>query len=204
MSVKHSLLAILSSGPTYGYQLKVEFERRTASTWPLNIGQVYGTLERLARDGLVESLGEDAEGRVRYTISDAGRSELAAWFRTPTGVTQPPRNDLAIKFTVAAATPGVDLRELIQTQRTATIRTLQHYTLAKRRADSGDVAWLLVVEQLILHAEAEVRWLDAAERLASTLPSPATGAPAPCHEGPDAISSASPARTGQTQPEGVR
>ena len=168
MSVKHSLLAILTSGPSYGYQLKAEFERRTASTWPLNIGQVYGTLDRLVRDGLVEPHGEDAEGRVHYGITDAGRAEVAEWFATPVEVTQPPRNDLAIKLIVAASTPGVDLVALVQTQRTATLRTLQYYTLAKRKADPADVAWLLVVEQMILHAEADARWLDLAERLAST------------------------------------
>lgn len=179
MSVKHSLLAILSSGPSYGYQLKGDFERRTASAWPLNIGQVYSTLDRMVRDGLAEPRGEDAEGRVHYGITDAGRAELATWFATPLEVTQPPRNDLAIKVTVAAATPGVDLLAVIQSQRTATLRTLQFYTLAKRKADRGDTPWLLVVEQMILHAEAEARWLDHAERLVaagipeSSLPVPA-------------------------------
>lgn len=181
MSVKHSLLAILSSGPSYGYQLKVEFERRTASTWPLNIGQVYGTLERLVRDGLVEAQGEDAEGRPHYAITDAGRDELETWFRTPIEAAQPPRNDLAIKLAMAAGTPGVDLTRVIQAQRTATMRTLQYYTLAKRQADPADAAWLLVVEQMILHAEADARWLDHADRLAPRLvaaPTPANDAPA--------------------------
>ena len=163
MSVKHSLLAILSSGPSYGYQLKGEFERRTASTWLLNIGQVYSTLDRLVRDGLAEPRGEDAEGRVHYAITAAGRAEVLAWFATPLEVAQPPRNDLAIKLTIAAATPGVDLTALVQAQRTATMRTLQHYTLAKRKADPGDLPWLLVVEQMILYAEAEARWLDHAD-----------------------------------------
>lgn len=184
MSVKHSLLAILSSGPSYGYQLKVEFERRTASTWPLNIGQVYGTLERLVRDGLVDARGEDAEGRPHYAITPAGAQELTDWFATPVEVAQPPRNDLVIKLAMAAGTPGVDLGAVIQAQRTATLRTLQHYTLAKRQADPDDAAWLLVVEQMILHAEADARWLDHADRLAPRLvasvpdTTPAQAAPA--------------------------
>lgn len=169
MSVKHSLLAMLSSGPSYGYQLKVEFERRTGEVWPLNIGQVYGTLERLVRDGLVEPRGEDAEGRPHYAITRAGEAELGSWFVTPIEVTQPPRNDLAIKLAMAAGTPGVDVVGVVQAQRAATMRTLQHYTLAKRQADPDDTAWLLVVEQMILHAEADARWLDHAERLAPRL-----------------------------------
>ncbi len=53
MSVRHSLLALLEEGPRYGYQLRSEFEHRTAAAWPLNVGQVYSTLARLERDGLV-------------------------------------------------------------------------------------------------------------------------------------------------------
>lgn len=176
MSVKHSLLAMLSSGPSYGYQLKVEFERRTGAVWPLNIGQVYGTLERLVRDGLVEACGEDSEGRPHYAITGAGEAELGSWFVTPIELAQPPRNDLAIKLAMAAGTPGVDVVGVVQAQRTATMRTLQHYTLAKRQADPEDTAWLLVVEQMILHAEADARWLDHAERLAPRLASEATAA----------------------------
>lgn len=163
MSVKHSLLAILSTSDAYGYQLKSEFERRTASAWPLNIGQVYTTLDRLVRDGLAAATGEDAEGRVHYAITDAGRSELASWFDTPIEITSPPRNDLAIKLALALTTQGVDVTAIIQRQRTATMRTLQHYTLAKRQADPNDTAWQLIVELMIFQAEAEARWLDHCE-----------------------------------------
>ena len=53
MTVRQSLLAILDQGPCYGYQLRAEFDRRTGSTWPLNVGQIYNTIDRLERDGLV-------------------------------------------------------------------------------------------------------------------------------------------------------
>ncbi|MDH4147522.1 MAG: PadR family transcriptional regulator, partial [Acidimicrobiia bacterium] len=53
MSIRHGLLALLSEGPKYGAQLRTEFEERTGATWPLNVGQVYTTLSRLERDGLV-------------------------------------------------------------------------------------------------------------------------------------------------------
>ena len=84
MSVKQALLALLEQGPMYGYQLRTEFEQRTGSTWPLNVGQVYTTLARLERDGLVEQLERDGhggaveagerEGQVFYRVTDLGRS----------------------------------------------------------------------------------------------------------------------------------
>ena len=54
MSIRQGILAMLAAGPRYGYQLRTEFEERTGGTWPLNIGQVYTTLSRLERDGLVD------------------------------------------------------------------------------------------------------------------------------------------------------
>ena len=62
MSVRHALLALLSEGPKYGLQLREEFEARTGEIWPLNVGQVYSTLQRLERDGLVESDGSGEAG----------------------------------------------------------------------------------------------------------------------------------------------
>src|SRR6187431_415146 len=83
MSVRHGLLAILAQGPCYGYQLRQEFDRRTGGTWSLNVGQVYSTLDRLERDGLVETAGTDAEGRAIYAITNAGRTEAHEWLIGP-------------------------------------------------------------------------------------------------------------------------
>ncbi|CAI7673602.1 unnamed protein product [Penicillium discolor] len=78
MSVRQSLLAILDQGPCYGYQLRHEFDRRTGSTWPLNVGQIYNTLERLERDGLVQRGEADDHGH-----RDASRQRLEDLRRTP-------------------------------------------------------------------------------------------------------------------------
>jgi DNA-binding PadR family transcriptional regulator len=169
MSVKQALLALLEQGPMYGYQLRVEFETRTGSTWPLNVGQVYTTLNRLERDGLVAGEGVDDEGHVVYRITDQGRDEVAAWFTTPVARTQPPRDELAIKLALAVTVPGVDVGTVIQRQRTATMAALQDYTRVKRagRAASparpDDMAWSLVLDSLVFAAEAEIRWLDHCE-----------------------------------------
>lgn len=162
MSVRQALLALLEQGPMYGYQLRAEFESRTGSTWPLNVGQVYTTLTRLERDGLVVGAGADDDGHVMYQVTRDGRDEVAAWFTTPVPRTQPPRDELAIKLALAVTVPGVDVGSLIQQQRTATIGALQDYTRLKRTGD-GDLAWGLVLDSLVFAAEAEVRWLDHCE-----------------------------------------
>jgi DNA-binding PadR family transcriptional regulator len=173
--VKNGLLALLERGPMYGYQLRSEFEASTGATWPLNVGQVYTTLARLERDALVEPVGEaDPEGRVTYRITDAGRAEVTQWFSTPVNGESRPRDELAIKLAMALTTPGVDAHRVIQTQRTATLRSLQDLTRLKARADEvADAAWLLVLESMIFKAEAEVRWLDHCEVRITAAPLPA-------------------------------
>jgi DNA-binding PadR family transcriptional regulator len=167
MSVRQALLALLEQGPMYGYQLRSEFERRTGSTWPLNVGQVYTTLTRLERDGLVAEHGADGEGHVIYEVTTAGRDEVATWFTTPVARTTPPRDELAIKLALAVTVPGVDVGSVIQQQRSATMSALQDYTRLKRRAgessERADLAWGLVLDSLVFAAEAEVRWLDHCE-----------------------------------------
>ncbi|MFD0023094.1 PadR family transcriptional regulator [Streptomyces sp. NPDC058382] len=169
MSIRHGLLALLERGPRYGSQLRTEFESRTGSTWPLNVGQVYTTLSRLERDGLVAQDGEDDQGHALYSISDEGRDELRNWFETPVDRSSPPRDELAIKLAMAVGAPGVDIRAVIQSQRHHTVKAMQDYTRLKAQAltdvpaNRDEVAWLLVLEQLIFQAEAEARWLDHCE-----------------------------------------
>jgi DNA-binding PadR family transcriptional regulator len=164
MSVKHGLLALLERGPMYGYQLRVAFEESTGGTWPLNIGQVYTTLSRLERDELVRALPEGDGGQRPYEITDAGRADLAAWFSTPISWTNRPRDELAIKLALALTTPGIDVRSVVQTQRSATMRTLQEYTRLKAGADEpADLSWRLVLDAMLFQAEAEMRWLDHCE-----------------------------------------
>ncbi|HEY1538507.1 MAG TPA: PadR family transcriptional regulator [Solirubrobacteraceae bacterium] len=173
MPIRHGLLALLERGPMYGYQLRTEFEASTGATWPLNIGQVYTTLSRLERDGLVEPVGPAAaetrspggapgtNGKLTYRITPAGREELARWFATPLEHAGRPRDELAIKLAMALTTPGIDVRRIVQSQRSSALRTLRELTRRKALADPvADAAWLLVNESMIFQAEAETRWLD--------------------------------------------
>lgn len=170
MSVRLGLLALLAQEPMYGARLRAEFEARTGGTWPLNVGQVYTTLARLERDGLVEAVGEDGEGRIAYRLTGAGRAEVARWWLSPVDRDATPRDELVIKLALAVTVEGVDVPRVVQTQRTATLRHLQDLTRLKHRAMAGepdtashDLAWLLVLENLVFTAEAEVRWLDHVE-----------------------------------------
>lgn len=167
MSIRQSLLAILDQGPCYGYQLRSEFDRRTGSTWPVNVGQVYSTLDRLERDGLVTRDESDAEGQIHYAITAAGSAEVALWLGSPVARAGAARDELAIKLAIAVTLPGVDIASVIQVQRTATLSTLQDLTRTKRTTDepesAEELAWLLVVDSMIFAAEAEVRWLDHSE-----------------------------------------
>ncbi|MGC5014486.1 PadR family transcriptional regulator [Streptosporangium sp. DT93] len=162
MSIRHALLALLSLGPRHGYQLRVEFEASTGATWPLNVGQVYTTLSRMERDGLVTPGEPDEQGRIVHAITEAGRAEMGRWFDTPVVHSDRPRDELVVKLAMAVAAGEVDVAEVVRRQRTATMRALQQLTKAKRAAGEG-VARRLVLDSMIFQAEAEQRWLDHCE-----------------------------------------
>jgi len=163
VSVRFGLLALLAEAPTHGYQLKTAFERRTGGSWALNIGQVYTTLQRLERDGLVEAVRPGTDRR-DYRITGAGRTLLEAWFGTPVVPEGPSRDELTIKVLLAVAAGDIDVTEVLQRQRTASVEQLQAYTRRKAQADpEKDLAFLVMLDALIFRTEAEVRWLDACE-----------------------------------------
>jgi DNA-binding PadR family transcriptional regulator len=171
MSIRYSLLAILDAGPRHGYALKSEFEAATGNIWPLNVGQVYSTLSRLQRDGLV-LVAEEEDGQKTYRISDAGRQELRQWFGTPVVREVVPRQELAIKLVFAMRAGPEQVRDVVQHQLVATMASLQEFTRLKATAEGdGDLAWLMMLDALIFQAEAEARWLELCEaRLARMRP----------------------------------
>ena len=164
MSVRHALLALLSEGPKYGLQLREEFEARTGEVWPLNVGQVYTTLQRLERDGLVESDGEPDEGPQKgFRITAAGGDELAGWLRTPPDLASPPRDELVMKVLVATTVPGVDVHEVIQAHRRYLVQLMQQWTRIKEEEAGSDLNLALVVDAELFRLDAVVRWLDSAD-----------------------------------------
>src|SRR5918995_5171131 len=164
MSVRHALLALLSEGPKYGLQLRQEFEAGTGEMWPLNVGQVYTTLQRLERDGLIESDDSGDDGPQKgFHITTAGKSELADWLSTPPDMTSPPRDELVIKVLVAMRVPGVDVRDLVQTHRRHLVELMQQYTRLKEDATDADIGLVFVVDAELFRLDAVVRWLDAVD-----------------------------------------
>jgi DNA-binding PadR family transcriptional regulator len=164
VSVGMSVLAILDEGPTYGLRIKNEFEARTGGVWPLNVGQVYTTLARLERDGLVEEHDEESDPQKVYRITDQGRENLRAWFEEPATSGPPARDELVLKLVMAANHPGVSATEVIQAERRSAVSLLQDYTKLKREApEDADIGWLFLLDSLIFQSEARVRWLDACE-----------------------------------------
>ncbi len=168
MSVRHALLALLSEGPKYGLQLREEFEDRTGEVWPLNVGQVYTTLQRLERDGLVESDDAAQDGREKtpqkaFRITAQGEQELASWLRTPPDLSAPPRDELVMKVLVATRVPGTDVHEVIQVHRRYLVELMQQWTRIKEAEAESDLSLALVVDAELFRLDSVIRWLDAAD-----------------------------------------
>ena len=164
MSVRHALLALLSGGPKYGLQLREEFEARTGELWPLNVGQVYSTLQRLERDGLVESDGSAGDGPQKgYRITALGERELAAWLHTPPDLSSPPRDELVVKVLVAMRVPGTDPHEVIQAHRRYLVQLMQQWTRIKDSEAGDDLSLALAVDAELFRLDSVIRWLDLAD-----------------------------------------
>jgi len=183
MSVRHALLALLSEGPKYGLQLREEFEARTGEVWPLNVGQVYTTLQRLERDGLVESDDASEDGPQKgFRITSEGELELAGWLRTPPDLTLPPRDELVIKVLVAVQLPGINVHEVIQVHRRYLVELMQQWTRLKDDEAGADLNLALAVDAELFRLDSVVRWLDTADgrlKRASLAPAPAAPVPGP-------------------------
>jgi len=181
MSVRHALLALLSEGPKYGLQLREEFEARTGEVWPLNVGQVYTTLQRLERDGLVEaeSTGDDGPQK-GFRITAEGAEELTRWLRTPPDLASPPRDELVMKVLVEVRVPGMDVHEVIQAHRRYLVELMQRWTRIKEDEAGFDLNLALVVDAELFRLDAVIRWLDSADgrlkRAALDPPQPAPAA----------------------------
>jgi DNA-binding PadR family transcriptional regulator len=164
VSVRHALLALLSSEPKHGLLLQQEFEEQTGEVWPLNVGQVYITLQRLERAGLVAAEDEGEAGpRKRFTITPAGGEELQEWLRTPPEGLPPPRDELLIKVLISLRVPGADVHEIVQAHRRHTIELMQRYWRLKAAAAKDDIGLALIADAEMFRLEGIVRWLDTAD-----------------------------------------
>jgi DNA-binding PadR family transcriptional regulator len=132
--------------------------------WPLNVGQVYTTLNRLDRDGLVECDNAVDDDRQRdYRITDLGRIELSDWLRTPPDLSLPPRDELVIKVLVATRMSGVDVHDIIQVHRRAMVELMQQWTRLKEDETALDLGFALAVDAELFRLDSVIRWLDVAD-----------------------------------------
>ncbi|MFP8907097.1 MULTISPECIES: PadR family transcriptional regulator [Streptomyces] len=159
MSIGHTLLGILETGPRHGYDLKRAFDERFGHDRPLHYGQVYSTMSRLLKNGLVEVEGvEPGEGpeRKRYAITDAGVTDVAGWLGRPEKPEPYLQSTLYTKVVLALLT-GRDAGELLDVQRSEHLRLMRELTQRKR---SGDLADQLICDHALFHLEADLRWLE--------------------------------------------
>ncbi len=174
--MRNTLLALLAEGTAHGYELKHAVEQTFGDAWPpLNIGQIYTTLGRLERDGLVVSSHVQQAGRPDkrvYELTDAGRDEVRRWLEEP--VTGPRLKDEFFTKLVLARLPGVaalncgtDPRTLIARQRRdylQSLRDLNGLLLRQQLHDENQTSAALLIEGAIFHLEADLKWLDVCEQ----------------------------------------
>jgi DNA-binding PadR family transcriptional regulator len=163
--LKYLLLALLAECPRHGYELKRAFEELLGGTWVLNIGQIYLTLAKLEDDGLItaEVVAQDLlPDRKVWSLTEIGRKELTRWTEEPGAATLKVRDELFFKI-LAQALAGGDLDDLVWTQRESHVRAMSE--LARLRDDrSTHPITALLLEGVILRAEADLKWLDICER----------------------------------------
>ncbi|RII19504.1 Transcriptional regulator PadR-like family protein [Streptomyces sp. YIM 130001] len=175
MTTRHVLLGLLAGGPSHGYDLKRRHDERFPGARPLAYGQVYTTLQRLVRDGLVEVDGTDADGgpeRTRYRSTGAGTRELADWL----GEIVPPAphiaNEIFAKVVVgilaAAAGGNADPADHLRAQRAAHMARMRELTAVKT-APGADLATVLSADYALTHLDADLRWMATTATRITTL-----------------------------------
>lgn len=166
--MRYPLLAILAAGPAHGYELKQRFEARFGAVWPpVNIGQVYSTLQRLERDGLVRGYEVEQASRPAkhvFEITESGIRTLDSWLcRAEPGPRV--RDEFVLKLVLARESGIADPRRLIDRQRDVYLQELRDLNdLALRNGEGGAPMTVLLLEGAALHLQADLRWLDVCEQ----------------------------------------
>ena len=166
-AVQQALLALLAQQPRHGYELHDLFEIAIGGHWEVNSGQIYSSLDRLARDGLVEEeaieKGGGPDKRV-WAVTDDGRAALADWFQSPVPREYRLRDEFYLKLMLAIVTRTGNPRRVLQVQRRELLQEL-HDLIARRDAANPrqDLARILLMDSAIMHTDAELRWLEMVE-----------------------------------------
>ncbi|WP_431998314.1 PadR family transcriptional regulator [Streptomyces fungicidicus] len=157
------LLALLARGPAHGYELKQDLEQLLGSAYPQpNVGQIYVTLGRLEKSGLIE--GEDVEQSSRpnkkvYRLTDAGREALRAWYEE-TADEPRVRDEFFMKLALAPRTGLADQIALINRQRRQYLNTMRQLSKLAAAEDRDNRISHLLIEGAMLHLQADLDWLE--------------------------------------------
>ncbi len=159
------ILALLTKEPLHGYELRMRLVRALGPAGSaLNPGQVYITLARLERAGLVRSEEVERPGRADrkvYELTAAGRERVDRWLVDVTWPKVAP-TEFHLKLVAAAATRLADPVTLVDLQRLELLRQLrdvQELVLAEPPDGEG----ALLLEGTALRLQADIRWLEACE-----------------------------------------
>ena len=167
MIVKHALLALLDHTPTYGYELHGLMEAALGDHWAINTGQIYSTLSRLERDGLVvrqPASGDEAAERTSYDLTQDGRAELEHWYREPLSRNYRLRDAFYAKLMLSLFFGPVPPADVLRIQRRELLSEMHELTRMRAEADpASELPWLLLLESAVMHLEADLRWLDMCE-----------------------------------------
>jgi len=159
MSIGQAFLGLLEAQPRHGYELKRAYDERFGADRPLAYGQVYATLSRLLKNGLVTVDGVepgDGPDRKRYAITGAGVTDMEAWLAQPEKPAGYLQSALYTKVVLALLT-GRGAAGILDTQRAEHLRAMRELT---RRKLDGDLADQLICDHALFHLEADLRWLE--------------------------------------------
>jgi DNA-binding PadR family transcriptional regulator len=175
VSFRYAILGVLTQESLHGYEIKSRFETLLGSTWEVNIGQVYGTLRRLERDGLIEPIGERGErGKLAYQATEAGRRQLEQWLREPETEPQYLHEALFVKLLLLPRLAKGQLAPLIARQRRVYLQRLRDLAALERQArQEGRSDLVLLIKGATLHTEADLKWMGTLLEDVTTLESEA-------------------------------
>ena len=175
MSFKFALLGLLADGPRHGYELKATYESQLLPSVKLNYGQVYTTLERLSREGLVNcemvNQTERPDKKV-YAITGDGLDQLHEWLMSPSAQEVDLRDATMLKLLLTnqmkprkKGRKGISALDVLASERRACMDRLHEYSMTRvesvKRKESAET--ILVLDYAILRLESFLKWFDRCE-----------------------------------------
>ncbi len=162
LSLKYGVMGLLAEESLHGYEVKNRFEAMLGGTWEVNIGQIYTTLQRLERDGLVRPAGPRGDrGKLLYELSPEGQKALKQWLAQPDSGPQQLHEDIYVKLLLATRIANGDLDGILARQKRTYLQRLRDLNRLEERARrDGRIDLARLVRGALLHTEADLKWID--------------------------------------------